>query len=211
MRQARWLAGLILVLVVGVAVDPTPITAARADAAGEPAKEFIEGLAERAISALADPDVGREERITRFRELLDSYFAVRTIGQWVLGRYWRRASPEERDAYLALFEDLIVATYADRFTRYSGETLKVTRTLVSEDSGDVLVFSEIMRPETNQPLSVLWRVRERNGDLKIVDVIVEGVSMGQTQRSEFGAVIRRNGGKVSALIEELRRRLEADS
>jgi len=47
--------------------------------------------------------------------------------------------------------------------------------------------------------------------MKIVDVIVEGVSMGQTQRSEFGSVIRRNGGRVSSLIDELRRRLDGDA
>jgi phospholipid transport system substrate-binding protein len=170
------------------------------------ARAFIEKLADQAIGALTEPGVSREEREARARVLLNENFAVPTIAQWVLGRYWRSATPEERRQYLELFEDLIIVTYVDRFTRYSGEDLKVTRTVRAEDGGDVLVYSEISRGG-GQPFEVTWRVRERDGGFKIVDVYVEGVSMGQTQRSEFASVIQNSGGKISGLLEEMRRRL----
>jgi phospholipid transport system substrate-binding protein len=57
---------------------------------------------------------------------------------------------------------------------------------------------------------VNWRVRLRDGKYKVIDVMVEGISMGQTQRSEFSSVIRKNGGKVKGLLVELRKRLNGN-
>ncbi|MGZ9020574.1 MAG: MlaC/ttg2D family ABC transporter substrate-binding protein, partial [Rhodoplanes sp.] len=109
-----------------------------------------------------------------------------------------------------LFEKLIVVTYVDRFSRYSGEQLKVTRTVGDKESGDTIVYSEISRP-AGEPLHVGWRVRKYGSSFKIVDVSVEGVSMGQTQRSEFSSVIRNNGGSLSALLDEMRRRVRQET
>ncbi len=76
------------------------------------------------------------------------------------------------------------------------------------ESGDVIVSSEITRA-SDKPVQVNWRVRERDGRAQIVDVYVEGVSMGQTQRSEFASVIQSKGGSVGGLIEEMRRRVDS--
>lgn len=176
---------------------------AQADDPQARAKSFIESLADRAISALTTETVERDERITRFRVILKEHFAVYTIGRWVLGRYWKRASKEQQAEYLMLFEDLIVTTYVDRFTAYSGEGLVVTEA-VPGTGRDLLVNTTISRPAGGHPIEVNWRVRGTDEKFKIVDVIVEGVSMGQTQRSEFSSVIRRNGGTVEGLLSKLR-------
>lgn len=167
---------------------------------------FIENLADEAIAALTAPDISRNEREARARALLADNFAVPAIGQFVLGRYWRVATEEQRTEYLQLFEQLIVSTYIDRFSRYSGEKLQVTRATTDTASGDVVVYSQITRP-AGKPIEVGWRVRPVGSSFKIIDVYVEGVSMGLTQRSEFASVIRNNGGNVDALLEEMRRRI----
>ena len=168
------------------------------------AERFIGGLADKAIAALTEPDITRDERVSRFRTLLNDHFDVRTIGRWVLGRYWRSATPTEREEYFTLFEDLIVFTYVDRFTKYSGEALAVTGAK-DVDEKDTLVFTEITRADAGSaPLRVDWRLRVRDGGYRIVDVMVAGISMGQTQRSEFASVIRTNGGSVEALLVKLR-------
>lgn len=177
-----------------------------AEESEDAAKVFIETMADRAVAALTKGDVPRDERVRRFRSLLHEHFAVNAIGRWVLGRYWRAASEDQRDEYLQLFEELIVATYVDRFTRYSGEEISVVRTVRNNDK-DTLVYSLISRPQVGDPISVGWRVRGRQGQFKIIDVVVEGVSMGQTQRAEFASVIRRNGGTVEGLLRQLRQQL----
>lgn len=174
---------------------------------GARAGKFIESLADRAVAALTEANVSREDRETRFRALLNEHFAVDIIGRWVLGRYWNEATEPERKEYLALFENLIVNTYVDRFKSYSGEKLTVLGT-VPVAGGDLLVDSQINRPASGEPLEIGWRVRDRNGHFKIVDVVVAGVSMGQTQRSEFSSVIRRNGGRVEGLLAKLREDLK---
>ncbi len=177
-----------------------PVTAAAGveDQAGT----FIRSLADQAIGSLAKQDVAREVRIKRFRKMFTAHFNVRTIGKFVLGRYWRKANKRERTEYLDLFEDLMVVSYVDRFARYAGENLNITRTR-SENAKDVTVFTQISRP-TGKPVKVLWRVRAYGDTMKVLDVIVEGASMSQTLRSDFGSIIRQKGGKVSGLIDVLR-------
>ena len=187
------------------------------------ARKFIESLADKAIQALAKQEVPRRERINRFRVLFNENFAVADIGQWILGRYWRTATENQRGEYLALFEDLMVVSYVDRFTAYAGEKLTITKTLPAGD-GAAIVFSEIIRPAGGPPVRVDWRVgvkddlREgdiddrvgvKDEDYKIVDVIVAGTSMSATLRSDFGSIIRRSGGEVAGLIDELRKKTES--
>lgn len=167
------------------------------------AQDFIEGLAEEAVSALTAEGVTRDVRISRFSELLNTNFDVKTIGKWVLGRYWRTASDEEKEAYLKLFEEYVVITYVERFDQYSGEKLKVIKA-VSEPGQDSLVMTAINRPSGGDPIRVDWRVRSKADVYKIIDVYVEGISMSQTQRKEFTSVIRSQGGTVAGLLTVLR-------
>ena len=206
-RTARYVATSLIVL-VGFSVLPEQ---ARSDEKANQASRFIEDLSVQAVEALTDPDISRGERETRFRELLGQHFAVNTIGQWVLGRYWKTATLEERKEFLRLFEDLLVVTYVNRFERYSGETLSVEKALVDEKSGDAVVFSQINRPDGSPVVSVGWRLRSKGESFKVIDVMVEGVSMGQTQRSEFASVIRKHGGKVGGLLAELRERVKGNA
>lgn len=92
-------------------------SAAKADHVGQTAKQFIEDLAEEAISALTDKDATRNESIDRFRSLLGHNFNVPLIAKWVMGRHWRIASDGEKAEYMGLFEDLIVITYVDQIGR----------------------------------------------------------------------------------------------
>jgi phospholipid transport system substrate-binding protein len=179
---------------------------ARAQAPAGPG-QFIESLADKAVAALTDKNTPREERIRRFRVLLNEHFAVAIIARWVLGRPWQTSSAAERAEYLRLFEDLIVYSYVDRFTEYAGEKLEVSRTLVVE-GGDTMVYSSIVRGNQPEPVEVDWRVRTRDGQFKIVDVMVKGISMGVTQRQEFASVFNRNNNSMSAFLSELRERVK---
>ncbi len=198
-RLMLGLSFLVLVLM------PSIGTAATSEAE---ARQFIETLADQAISALTPPDISREERERRCRVLLRDNFGIETIGQFVLGRHWRAASPEERQEFMKLFEDFIVSTYADRFSRYSGQRLDVYGATTEPETGDVIVKSQIERTG-GAPVQVDWRVRSQTDGLKIVDVYVEGVSMGVTQRSDFASVIRNNGGTITGLLGEMRKRVHS--
>ncbi|WP_135075820.1 ABC transporter substrate-binding protein [Terasakiella sp. SH-1] len=169
------------------------------------AEGFVQTMADKAMHSFRtiEDDAALQKE---FRMILNDGFDVRAIGKWVLGRYWRKAKPAEKEEYLKLFEDFIIVTYANRFKDYSGKniTLKVTQSMAKNDK-DAIVRSKIDRPTTSEPVIVDWRVKaNKEGNLKVVDVLIAGVSMSQTQRSEFASVIKRNGGKVNGLIDALK-------
>lgn len=170
------------------------------------AEEFIHGMAKTAIIRLTDKEITRDERKVRMRALMDEYFYIPGIAQWVLGRFWRQASSEERAEYVILFEDLMVESYVDRFASYNGESLTIVKTDI-RNGKDAIVSSTLVRPESSDPVELDWRVRARGGAYKVVDIIVEGISMGQTQRAEFASAIKNNGGDISKFLAELRERV----
>lgn len=200
MLTRRGLLAGCMILALGLAAFP-----GHAASTQEEARQLIESLADKAIAALTVKEVPRAERVKRFRVLLHEHFAVKTIGRWVMGRYWRKATDGERTEFLKLFENLLVSIYVDRFANYAGVTLMITKTAIKGDA-DIIVYSKILRPDGSPLARVDWRVRKRKGEHKVIDVMVEGVSLGQTQRSEVASVIRRNGGKIQNLLDEMRKK-----
>jgi len=179
------------------------LTAAPAAAADqtEGAKAFIQSLGAETIATFSDKSLTKELAREKFAGLLRKGFDVPYIGRWVLGRFWAQAAPAQQTEYLALFEKLIVETYASRFAGYSGETFKVTGARAEDP--DMVVVTQISRP-SGPPVDVEWRVRSHGSDNRIIDVAVSGVSMGITQRSEFASVVS-NGG-IDGLLRALRSR-----
>ena len=196
------LTGLLTGMALGLAAFASP---AVADSHEKDASEFIQVMANQAVKALTDRSISRQQRIERFRRIFKEHFAVKPIGKWILGRHWRRATAEERQAYLALFEDLIVISYVDRFAQYTGETLTISKTLAHNEK-TVTVFSQIAHSGGGGPVRIDWRVGGGYGAYKVLDVTVEGLSMSTTLKSDFSSIIRREGGKVAGLLEALRQK-----
>ncbi|GAB4171348.1 MAG: ABC transporter substrate-binding protein [Thalassobaculales bacterium] len=169
------------------------------------AHALVAGLGDKALAVVSDKSASNGEQANRFRALLLENFDVPAIGRFVLGRYWRTATPEQQKEYLELFERMIVQTYVNRFREYSGETFKVVEAR-REDDEYALVISDIVRPQ-GPPVKVEWRVQKTSNGPRIVDVIVEGVSLSVTQRGDFTSVIQNGGGKVDALISMMRQRV----
>jgi phospholipid transport system substrate-binding protein len=175
---------------------------ASSHAAGD-AKGFVKSLADKALSVLANDNLSNGDREKAFRTLFVDNFDVNAISRFALGRYWRTASKDERAEYQRLFANFIVSSYAARLNEYSGETITIKSARDTGRDGEMLVQSVIDRP-SGQTIRVDWRVRDRDGKLAIIDVVVEGVSMAITQRDEFSSVIAKSGGKVDGLIARLR-------
>ncbi len=167
-------------------------------------RAFIQSLGDEVITILQSDGVDGPDRERRFQQLFTEAFDTPTIARFVLGRYWRAATPEQRTEYLELFREYVANIYAERFSTYSGETFAVTQQRPLK-GGDTLVGTEIRRPD-DLPTTVNFRVHAGQEGLKIVDVVVEGVSMIVTKRSEFQSIAAREG--VDGLIDRLRRVVE---
>lgn len=167
------------------------------------AKDFIDRVAKRGIGFLDNPDLSDAQRKKEFSKLLRDSFDMNTIGRFALGKHWRTASEAQRKEYLKLFKNMVVEVYSERFKEYDGQVLEVVKAR-PEGKADAIVTSKILPNGGGSEVQIDWRVRHKNGGYKIVDVVVAGVSMALTQRSDFASVIQRGGGDISVLLDHLR-------
>lgn len=168
------------------------------------AKDFIESVSNEALTTLAGKgDVTEEEAREAFRALLVKAFDMNAIARFTLGRYWRQADKKQQEEFRQVLEQLIVATYANRLREYQGKGFDITG--AQEVSKKDTAVNMLIYPggKKDQAVDLVWRVREIDGQLKIIDLSVEGVSMSITHRNDFSSVIQRNGGQVQALIDSL--------
>jgi phospholipid transport system substrate-binding protein len=183
--------------------------AARAVPSAAAAEEVVRRLVDQVWQVLADRGVEQVDD-QELHSLLDEGTDLSLLGRLVLGRYWRQANPRQRTEYLHLFRRYMLQTFIQRLRQYAGTDLGHPgarfQIIASRAVGerDVLVQSRVA-PPTSQPLRVDWRLRERAGEPVIIDLIVEGISLLVTQRSEFAAVLERSG--VDGLLAELRVRV----
>jgi phospholipid transport system substrate-binding protein len=169
--------------------------------------DFVQSLADRAVTALTTDGITMDTRRRQFRDVIRQSFAIDSIARFALGRYWRRATEENRIEYLKLFEDLIVITWADQFSTYAGENLKVQESLdaaSSQNKVEVAIVRSIWSIDRQTKIHVDWRVASQGNIYKVTDVMIEGISIARTKRDEFASVIRRNNNEISALLKVLR-------
>jgi phospholipid transport system substrate-binding protein len=201
----RQLIGAILTLLVSL----VPGRVARAVPSAAAAEEVVRRLVDQVWQLLAERGVEQVDN-QDLHSVLDEGTDLSLLGRLVLGRYWRQANARQRTEYLRLFRRYMLQTFIQRLRQYAGADLGQPgarfQIIASRPVGerDVLVQSRVA-PPTSQPLRVDWRLRERPGEPVIIDLIVEGISLLVTQRSEFAAVLERSG--VDGLLAELRARV----
>jgi len=192
----------IFLSIVWLLIASASATAATNAIAADP-NVFMNELWGQTVEVLSKK-VPRAERLMRFRQLFQADFDGPGIARFVLGRYWRSASEQEQQEYLKLFEDYVVLVYGTRLSKFNGETFKMLGSRTDESG--TIVSTDIISPSGEAPIKVDWRLIADHGSFKINDVIIEGISMLVTQRSEFASVIQRHGGQVGGLLELMRER-----
>lgn len=184
--------GSLLFVVLFSATSP-----AMADANG--AAQFVDGLGKQVLDLAKDSSRTDSEKQQILKDIFFQSVDVDWIGRFVLGRFWRDASEAQRQQYLTNYRNFISTNYTSRLRDYTGETYKLAG---SRDEGDgkYFVSVDIVRPN-GQNVETNYKVKEENSSYKIIDIVVEGVSLITTQRSEFSSAVSRKG--LDFLIEQL--------
>jgi phospholipid transport system substrate-binding protein len=117
-----------------------------------------------------------------------------------VGRSWKEATPEQRQKLVTEFRRMLVRTYSNAIESYQGQTMKVLPARGKQDEQDTTVRAQFMRAG-GKPLPIDFQMRKTDKGWKIYDIVVEGVSLVLTYRSEFDQVVRQNG--VDGLIKRL--------
>lgn len=179
---------------------------ANAQVNAEKAEDFIKSTTAKGVEEIINANVSDAEKDKRFYDLLNGALDMDFIGQFVLGRNWRTATPTQRADFIKVYRDLNIKTWSKRFNEFKGKNFVFKGTSPSTSKGQVFVDTEVPMDQ-GAPAKVLWRVREKGNDYKIVDIVIEGVSLAQASRSEYTSFIKNNPGGLDALIKDLTDRL----
>jgi phospholipid transport system substrate-binding protein len=194
------------------AILVTASTSAASAATDEDAGAFLISFGKRAADEINNESLSEADREQRFRELFSEVIDVPAIGRFVLGIHWRRATADQRADFLAVFEDMAVQRFLPMITRqsaeYAGKSFNIVDVRRHETNEDrVFVTSSLFREE-GPPIRMIWHLREHDGQFKVLDINIEGLSMALTLRREYSSVVRRSGG-VDGLVKLLREKVEA--
>jgi len=160
----------------------------------------VEQMAGQALEVLRDKNLDMPTKRGRLEEIVYRNIDFETLSKLVMARNWRKLTPAQQDEFMREFKKHLSATYGDNVDNYRNESVKIVGER-DEKRGDVTVKSKIVRGGTDDVM-VDYRLRQRDGDWRIIDVVVEGVSLVANFRSQFQDIMS-NGG-ADRLLKLLR-------
>ena len=176
------------------------------------AGEFLTSFGQRAVSELNDTGLNETQREDRFRTLFNEAVDLPAIGRFILGVNWRSATKQERADFLSVFEDIALQRFLPVFTRqtdqYAGTGFEIVEVRESETRKGHFFVRALVEREQGEPARLVWRIRKRDDQYKILDVSAEGVSMVLMLREEYGSAINQTGS-VAGLVDLMREKVRA--
>ncbi len=165
-------------------------------------KDFVSNFADSAIDILSDNEILEGEKNGKFTDLVMSAIDLNLISKFVLSKTWKNATDDQKERYIQAFKDYFINSYANKLDQYSGEQVEVVD---AEEAGKyVIVNSFIYREGTDTlKINLKWRLLNRDNEIKIIDLNIEGISLIIAQREEFQSFLANNEGDLEKLIEKI--------
>ena len=191
----RFLFALAMLLGVGVA-----------NGAADSARVLVMDVSNQVIQALNKDPALAERNPAALQKLLNTivvpHFDFDATARLVLGRHWRDMSPQQRRAFVQEFSTHLVRFYAASLLKYKDQTIDYKPLRAPEAADDVSVNTEV-EPENGPSIPIVYRMHLKDGEWKVYDVAIDGISLVASNRSSFAAEIRQ--GNVDSLTARLAR------
>lgn len=156
----------------------------------EQVKKFVNEIGNKIISIASEKNVSEEKKKSKIIAVIDQSIDSDWIARFVLGKNYKTADKADQERFTKLYREFMINTYGPKFKNYNGRNFEVLE--VTERSGFYVAKAEFT-PHSGAAISVDFRVKERGGKLVILDFIAEGISLIETQRSEFNSAISKDG------------------
>ncbi|WP_333878462.1 MlaC/ttg2D family ABC transporter substrate-binding protein [Methylobacter sp.] len=172
----------------------------------QPPQQIIQSVSTQLQKKLQDKTFTQNfAQVTQFvNGVISLHTDFDRIAPLVLGKYWKTATTAEQDRFKREFQTLIVRTYSRAFVEYNNWTLHFMPLEMSNEATKVVVKTEVLQPGL-QPVNVNYRMFLNNGEWKVYDIMIEGVSLVTNYRSTFNEEIQTKGS-LSAVIDGLAKR-----
>lgn len=181
------------------------VNAAYAEINAQKAEDFVKNITKQGIEEIINSDVTQAEKDQRFAKLFNEYLDLDFIGRFVLGRYWKTATPKQRSEFITVYRELNIKTWSKRFDEFKDKIFIFNGTTPSSSQNQIFVNSTVPMDQ-GAPAKVVWRVKETNGQFKVVDIIIENVSLAITARNEYTTYIRKSPDGIDGLINDLKKK-----
>ncbi len=147
----------------------------------------------------ANPPSGNYERANQIvSEIIEPHIDFTRVSALVLGKHWKRASPEQRQSFKKEFRELLIRTYAVAFSEYADWDIKYVPLKINPADTKVLVKTQIIRPGA-PPIAVDYRMVHKKQGWKVYDVVIEGISFINNYRTTFKNEVARSGSLDSVI------------
>lgn len=192
---------LFLAGIVGLGAAALVPGAARAELTLEDARRLIDQVVSE-INEVINSGKSEEAMYRDFRRIMEKYADVPIVAQSALGVAWRRATPAQRAAYVEAFKDYISRKYGSRFRQFIGGAIEVRDTRKVKSFYEVITIARLRGEE---PFEVRFLVSDKRGRPLFFNLIIEGVNMLATERTEIQAMLEQRRGNIDLLIQDLRK------
>ena len=171
-------------------------------AAEQSPRDVVQSTSDQVLAVLAEKDLSKEARRDKVRTIVLRSVDFETLSRLVLARNWTRFSPAQQQEFMQAFQDHLAATYGRRLDDYRNEKVTIVGDR-QEPNGDSTVQTKILRGGGSNDINVDYRLRQSNGEWKVIDFIVEEVSMVANFRSQFQDIVASGGPeKLLKLLKE---------
>lgn len=207
-RFSRRLAGGVLLVAAGAASPGLGAASSCNGTSHEDALELVRSTTIALFAAVDADAVPLREDPAKARALVDEYITphvdLKGFSKLVLGKHWRRATPDQRQLFLVEFHTLVLRTYATAVTTYTGIEIEYLPMRDEKRENFATVRTLIPRNDGGEAVKVNYRLHCRNNIWKLFDVSIAGVSMVTTYRSAFSAEVKKSG--LDGLIKVLQQK-----
>lgn len=167
-------------------------------------EKVVIGTSEKMLKILSDSKGTLQSDRQKVFQLVDDiimpHIDISRMSRWVLGKYWRKADKEQRVQFIKEFRTLLLRTYATAMTEYSGQTFKYHPVKLNDGDTDVSIKTELQQPG-GYPIPISYGLHTVNGEWKVYDITIDGISLVANYRTSFSAQMRRGG--LQNLIDKL--------
>ena len=197
-KSSLWLFKKLFVVLINLILISYPVQANDI----KEAEVYVKNLSERIIS-IVDNDLDLKQKQLDLLSLFNQNASTITIARAALGRTWKTLDKSTKEEFTNSFTQYLVQKYGRQFEEFNGAKLIIERSIDAGKRG-VLVHTRLLMPATS-PISVKWQVWQKTEDFKLIDIIIEDISMLTMEREEIKNRLELHNGNINSLIENLRK------
>lgn len=157
--------------------------------AAENPKDGIQTTVDSIINTLKDKSLSgkKKERRSKIQTLLKSRFDFEEMAKRTLGRHWEKRTPAEKKEFVSIFSDLLISSYIGKIEDYTDEKINYDKGKIDSDGNYATVDTTIVTKNVNIPIQ--YKVMLKDAKWWVYDVVIEGVSMVSTYRTQYNKII----------------------